>query len=200
MEGFRQHFEGFKRWDGCQVGPLTPTTLSDNIDSSTCPGRLSPLVWDPPVMIYAFLKYLGLPINQVSHSGPPVPLSPLPSIILPPSCSQTVLPLFPIILYINLPTIIPFAHPLLPNCILPFPAPSPSIFRFFWDYLWLPLATNTFSHLSTSYWIIFPYPLSPALPIPLLALACPLTHPFLVFQPISRCLSVFISFMIYVYM
>jgi hypothetical protein len=64
----------------------------------------------------------------------------------------------------------------------------------------LPLATNTFSHLSTSYWIIFPYPSSPALPIPLLALACPLTHPFLVFQPISRCLSVFISFMIYVYM
>ena len=119
MEGFRQHFEGFKRWDRCQVGPLTPATLSDNIDSSTCPGRLSSLVWDPPVMIYAFLKSLGLPINQVSHSSPPVPLSPLPSIILPPSCFQTVLPLFHIIPYINLPTVIPFAHPLLHNCILP---------------------------------------------------------------------------------
>ena len=97
MEGFRQHFEGFKRWDGCQVGPLTPTTLSDNIDSSTCPGRLSPLVWDPPVMIYAFLKSLGLPINQVSHSSPPVHLSPLPSIILPhpaPKLSSLYLPSF----------------------------------------------------------------------------------------------------------
>ena len=63
MEGFRQYFEGFKWWDGCQVGPLTPTTLSDNIDSSTCPGRLSPLVWETPVIIYAFLESLGLPIN-----------------------------------------------------------------------------------------------------------------------------------------
>ena len=85
MEGFRQHFEGFKRWDRCQVGPLTPATLSDNIDSSTCPGRLSSLVWDPPVMIYAFLKSLGLPINQVSHSSPPVPLTLYhsPPILLP---------------------------------------------------------------------------------------------------------------------
>ena len=91
MEAFRQHFEEFKQWDGCQVGPLTTTTLLDNMDTSTCPGRLLPLISDPPVMFYAFLKSLRLLINQVSH---PVTQTPLPYIILPSSCFQTVHPIF----------------------------------------------------------------------------------------------------------
>ena len=130
-------------------------------------------------MTYAFLKSLGLPINQVSHSDPPVPLSPYPLSFSPhpaPKLSSLYFPSFYTQIY-------PLSFPLHTLCspIASFPSllPAPPFFAFFWDYLWLPLATNTFSHLSTSYWIIFPYPLSPALPIPPIALACPLTHPFL---------------------
>ena len=77
------------------MSPSTPTTNSGNTDTSTCPRKLSPLVWDPLVMIYPFLRSLGLSISQVSHSGPPIPLPLLPSIILPSPCSQTVFPPFP---------------------------------------------------------------------------------------------------------
>jgi hypothetical protein len=143
------------------VSPSTPTTNSGNTDTSTCPWKLSPLVWDPLVMIYPFLRSLGLSISQVSHSGPPIPLPLLPSIILPSPCSQTAFPPFPHHSVHKYTTILHFTCPLLPSCIFPFPAPSPTIFAFL-GLLWFPPVTSTSPHLSTSHWIAFQFASSPA--------------------------------------
>jgi hypothetical protein len=151
------------------VGPLTPTTFFDNTDISTCPKRPLPLVWHFTMMAYAFLRSLGLPISQVGHSGPLIPLSLIHPIILPSTCSQHVLPLFSHHSAHKYTQLLPFCTPLAPQ-LHSSPLCSLSLhFRIFWDYLRLPPATNTSPHLYTSYWIVFPYP--------------PPTHPFLPFNP-----------------
>ena len=111
-------------------------------------------------------SFFWLSIIQVTVvpllSSPPylLSLSPNPSPKLPSFY-------FPIILHVNIPTILLFKHTLFLNYILPFHAPS---FRFFWDYLWLPSATGTSLHLYTLYFIVFPYSPPPEWPI---LLSCP---------------------------
>ena len=91
------------------MGPLTPTTLFDDTDISTCPGRPLPLVLD--LTCYKFLRFLGLPISQVGHSGPLSPCPPLPPIILPSTCSQTVIPLLSCHLVHKSTHLLPFCTP-----------------------------------------------------------------------------------------
>jgi hypothetical protein len=161
------------------VGPLIPTTLFDNTVIYTCPGRPLPLVWDFTVMVYAFLRSIRLPISQVGHSG----LSPCPSYLLSFSAPKLSSLHFHIILHINTPIFFPFAHPLLPNCIHPLSAPSPSIFAFFgtisgYPLLLIPLPTFI-HHIGL-------FPCTPHLlhePSHSLAPAFPPTHPFLPLNP-----------------
>jgi hypothetical protein len=107
---------------------VSPLTLSANTNTSTCPKRPLPLIWDPPVIFYLFLRSLVLPITQVSHSGPLILLSLLLSIILPLFCSQMPSLHFPIILYTKIYITFLLAYHLLQNIISPLPAPPFSIF------------------------------------------------------------------------
>jgi hypothetical protein len=132
-------------------------------------------------MPYALLKSPGHPINQVSHSGPPVPLSPLLFIILPSSCSQTSLPLFS---YHSIPKYTHYLPFYTPTCspiafflnLLPLPH-----FRYFWTIYGCPPATSTYPHLYTLSWIVFPYPLHDPSPCPCLLPYSPfsLLYPFM---------------------
>jgi hypothetical protein len=110
-------------------------------------------------MLCALLKYSWLPISQVSHTGPLVPLPLLPPIILPSSCSQTPLP--------------PFTHRPIPKCAhyhpfytplctpIAFFSPSPPFFRFFCMIVTVPLLPAplpTFIHHSS--WFSHSLPMS----------------------------------------
>ena len=123
-------------------------------------------LWPPLCWFMHSWSLFWLSIIQVTVvpllSSPPylLSLSPNPSPKLPSFY-------FPIILHVNIPTILLFKHTLLLNYIFPFHAPS---FRFFWDYLWLPSATGTSLHLYTLYFIVFPYSPPPEWPI---LLSCP---------------------------
>ena len=96
------------------------TTLFDNTDIFTCPGRPLPLISEVP---WAFHQSGGSqwfpcpPYYLLSFSPQHAPK--LPSLH------------FPIILYINVPTLFLFAHPLLPNCIHPLSASLSPHFHIF---------------------------------------------------------------------
>ena len=91
-------------------------------------------------MAYTFLRSLWLPISQVSHSGPPVPLHLPPSTILLSSCSQPALPLFPHHSTHKSTYYISFYTPYAPQLHSSLPCLLSLHFGFiFCDYLWLPM-------------------------------------------------------------
>src|ERR1700720_3369769 len=100
-------------------------------------------------MVYQFLRSLGISISQVGHSGPPIPLPLLPSIILPSPCSQTAFPPFPHHSVRKYTHHLTCYMSLAPQLHFPLPC-SPTIFAFL-GLLWFPPVTSTSPHLSTSH-------------------------------------------------
>jgi hypothetical protein len=130
-----------------------------------------------------------------SCSPYPPSFSPHPTPKLPPFY-------FPIILHINICTILLFKHTLFLNCILPFHAPCSSIFAFVWgttyDCFLLLTPFPTFTH----YILLFshtPHPLND-LSYSLAPACLPSYPPILNVQTHFWTLSVFISIIIYAYM
>ena len=109
-------------------------------------------------MVYGFLKCIGLPISQVSYSGPPALLPLLPSIILPSSCSQTALPQFPHHSVHKCTHNLPFYTPSAPQFHFSLPCSLSLHFHFFLGLFMAALRYWYLSHLSTLYCIIFTYP------------------------------------------
>ena len=121
-----------------------------------------------PVPVYAFLKCF-LAFYHPGHSGPPALFSPYLLSLSPNPPPKLPWFYFPIILHVNIPTILPFKHTLLLNYIFPFHAPSLSIFAIFGTTYGCPLLLAP-PHLYTLYFIVFPYSPPPEWPI---LLSCP---------------------------
>ena len=152
------------------MSPLTSTTLSDNTDTSTCIGGAITSYLGPPCDSLFILDVSWASHHPGESQWSPCPpyllsFSPYPALKLSPSISPS--------FCINVLIIFHFTCPLLPSCIFPFPAPSPSIFAFFETIYGCPLLLVPFPTFPHHIWLFShtPYPLHDSLH--------PLAHPLL---------------------